>query len=956
MLAQLGDMYVIQNLKDKCGDIRKSGCTTCAAGDPSTTVAPMNPILSFAPGERLVVDMKQMPVQDADTGDMWILNIIDHFTKFLWAKTLPTKEGPAVATFLREVLAQVAPMYRVRIVQSDNGSEFVNNEFKAVIEDAQARAVNGRTYHPQSQGVVERKNRTVADKVKKKAEDAKEPDRWQRFVAEVVFNENHQPAKTTGVRPHLLFWGRDHDDYDGVHRQLTEHEWALMKAEVTTKIAQNAEHMATRFEKRYPTTVFAVGERVLLAPERIKERRLKKSMALPFSIPATVAEVLPGNQYKLRWDMDCSLGKAGEVGKKKYPSVYLKKVLTDTAHNWGDVQIGPHDVVAAVRDHRELVATTSGLRTPVGVNAASGPARPPAPTVLVSFQRLWNNGECACWLNALLAMGMIIRARLMSAQRTATLQSLTPLAQAFFNCVPPFDVNEFRGCADEDVELLVQQRNNARDNFRALYSTWFNNGNSGPGCFADPFCLWQSFKDPDLYHRATATGTRPVLPTAVERDNTLAFLHITDQGSKQCARCGSARGNSSTRCQVEMTVRRQRSFAEEIHDWLHGDRLHGTLATCRARVATESRSTPGRQTVEVCGGRVVQVSNDLHFGDFFVVAFTNTQLRPNFEEVVDIATDASKKGPMVRYRVVGIICYLAPARVHFVAKMYHDGRWWCYDDMVNNGRYQVIDNITAFTNSDRMVLLMKEAADPTPMSTAGATSSSNMVVSAALQRDLRSSGNPGSSSSTRDEGTAAGALHGSRGGSKNSGDPASSSRTPPQQPNNAKRRLGLGHVQGPSLHVRPAGQFLVPATPSTTTTTTAGDKRREPPSSAAREDYTSVKKPRQATPTASSSAPEPSLATLLPTPLGPRVFMNATSWPEPKQEQKLEPEAATTVVEKPALPVVLSFAQRDAEEKRLTRIAQAAMLERRMAQQKAKAEAKKRGHADKNAVVHSDED
>ena len=65
MIAQLGEMYVIQNLKEKCGDIRKSGCPTCAAGGLSTTVAPMNPILSFAPGERLVVDMKQMPVQDA---------------------------------------------------------------------------------------------------------------------------------------------------------------------------------------------------------------------------------------------------------------------------------------------------------------------------------------------------------------------------------------------------------------------------------------------------------------------------------------------------------------------------------------------------------------------------------------------------------------------------------------------------------------------------------------------------------------------------------------------------------------------------------------------------------------------------------------------------------------------------------------------------------------------------
>jgi hypothetical protein len=212
----------------------------------------------------------------------------------------------------------------------------------------------------------------------------------------VVFNENNQPAKTTGVRPHLLSWGRDHKDYDGVQRKLTDQEWELMKAQVTTKIAPNAEHMATRFEKKNPTTAFLVEERMLMAPERIKERR---SMARPFSIPATVAEVLPGNQYKLRWHMDCRLGKACEVGKQMYASVYLKKVLTNTTQNWGDVDIGPHDVVGSIsddREHREFAAHTPGLQTPVGLNAASGTAYAPALTVLVSFQRLWNNGECAC--------------------------------------------------------------------------------------------------------------------------------------------------------------------------------------------------------------------------------------------------------------------------------------------------------------------------------------------------------------------------------------------------------------------------------------------------------------------------------------------------------------------------------------------------------------------------------
>ena len=117
------------------------------------------------------------------------------------------------------------------------------------------------------------------------------------------------------------------------------------------------------------------------------------------------------------------------------------------------------------------------------------------PTTLISYQRLWNNGQCACWLNALLAMGMIIKHQLISTQRRACLEGLTPLAQAYFNCVPVFDVNEFRESAEEEVDLAVTERNRARDNLRTLYSTWFNNGNSGPGCFSDPFWMWHSLNE-----------------------------------------------------------------------------------------------------------------------------------------------------------------------------------------------------------------------------------------------------------------------------------------------------------------------------------------------------------------------------------------------------------------------------------------------------------------------------
>lgn len=54
----------------------------------------------------------------------WILQLKDHFSKFCWAKALENKEAIAVFSVVREIFFQFGPP---RILQSDNGREFVNS-------------------------------------------------------------------------------------------------------------------------------------------------------------------------------------------------------------------------------------------------------------------------------------------------------------------------------------------------------------------------------------------------------------------------------------------------------------------------------------------------------------------------------------------------------------------------------------------------------------------------------------------------------------------------------------------------------------------------------------------------------------------------------------------------------------------------------------------------------------
>ncbi|CAF1495143.1 unnamed protein product [Didymodactylos carnosus] len=86
----------------------------------------------------------------------WILNCVDHFSKFSWAYPLRSKSTNEVAHRLKELFFVFGPP---RLLHSDNGTELVATvivELKQLFPEM--TLVRGRPRHPQSQGCVERAN------------------------------------------------------------------------------------------------------------------------------------------------------------------------------------------------------------------------------------------------------------------------------------------------------------------------------------------------------------------------------------------------------------------------------------------------------------------------------------------------------------------------------------------------------------------------------------------------------------------------------------------------------------------------------------------------------------------------------------------------------------------------------------------------------------------------------
>ena len=128
-------------------------CSQClSAVDLPKTQRTRKPIPATYPNSRWQMDLKKMP---PSKGYNYICNIVNCHSRFAFGGHIKQKTAKEVTDVLLKFIHIFGPP---RILQTDNGKEFNNADLKAVMEEFKTRQINGRPYHPQSQGKKNKKN------------------------------------------------------------------------------------------------------------------------------------------------------------------------------------------------------------------------------------------------------------------------------------------------------------------------------------------------------------------------------------------------------------------------------------------------------------------------------------------------------------------------------------------------------------------------------------------------------------------------------------------------------------------------------------------------------------------------------------------------------------------------------------------------------------------------------
>nr|GEZ28169.1 copia protein [Tanacetum cinerariifolium] len=139
-------------------------CSTCAMG--KSTKKSHKPKSEDTNQEKLYLlhmDLCGPMRVESLNGKKYILVIVDDYSRFTWVKFLRSKDEALdfIIKFLKMI--QVQLKVPVRRVQTDNGTEFVNQTLHEYYEEVDISHETSVARSPQQNGVIERRNRTLIE-------------------------------------------------------------------------------------------------------------------------------------------------------------------------------------------------------------------------------------------------------------------------------------------------------------------------------------------------------------------------------------------------------------------------------------------------------------------------------------------------------------------------------------------------------------------------------------------------------------------------------------------------------------------------------------------------------------------------------------------------------------------------------------------------------------------------
>lgn len=204
-LERARERFYWANLKEDVKDWCRR-CLTCGAsnGPNRKKKASMRLYNVGAPFERIAIDVAG-PFPTTDDGNKFILVAMDYFSKWVEAYALPNQEAVTVADVL---VKNLVSRFGVPLeLHSDQGRNFESAVFTRMCDTLGIKKTRTTPLHPQSDGMVERMNRTMGRYLSKVVSDHQRD--WDQYLHLFLLAYRSSVHESTGHSPANILFGRE---------------------------------------------------------------------------------------------------------------------------------------------------------------------------------------------------------------------------------------------------------------------------------------------------------------------------------------------------------------------------------------------------------------------------------------------------------------------------------------------------------------------------------------------------------------------------------------------------------------------------------------------------------------------------------------------------------------------------------------------------------------------------
>ncbi|GET59960.1 DDE-type integrase/transposase/recombinase [Rhizophagus irregularis DAOM 181602=DAOM 197198] len=277
-LDRIKENYWWKNMKEDVEEYVKT-CWNCQMRGKPRGKNELMPIKVNEPFEMIGIDIVG-PLKETEKGNKYIVVAMDYFTK--WPEAAPLKEATAkeVVEFIwRDIICRHGCPKKII---SDRGTHFNNKMMEELVERCGINHRLSTPYRPQTNGLVERFNKTLCEGLAKLGKE-----NWDKHIPSVLFAYRTKKQSSTRIKPFYATYGR------------------------------RAKLPLDKDENKITKPKFEIGEKVLLY-EAWREKQWSGKLQNKWKGPYLIHEEFGNGAYKLK-ELD------GRILKTPQNGEWLKK-------------------------------------------------------------------------------------------------------------------------------------------------------------------------------------------------------------------------------------------------------------------------------------------------------------------------------------------------------------------------------------------------------------------------------------------------------------------------------------------------------------------------------------------------------------------------------------------------------------------------------------------------------